>query len=79
MSRSVFLIVRGWISFISSWSGKTTLLFLPGALGLGIYFLILWYEKTPGIDDYSESESTYEYNESGYTVKVKDGEEYIYD
>jgi uncharacterized membrane protein len=26
---------------VNAWSGKTTLLFLPGALGLGIYFLML--------------------------------------
>ncbi|MCX6255733.1 MAG: hypothetical protein NTV31_14850 [Bacteroidia bacterium] len=37
-------------------------------------------EHTSGIDDYSESEIAYEYNhESGYPVKVINGEEYIYD
>jgi hypothetical protein len=38
------------------------------------------YEHTPGLSDYSESVFSYEYNlESGYPVKLKDGEEYIYD
>lgn len=37
-------------------------------------------EHIPGIDDFSESETTYEYNnESGYPVKVINGEEFIYD
>ena len=38
------------------------------------------YDDTPGIDYYSESETTYDYNnDSGYPVKIKGGEEYIYD
>lgn len=38
------------------------------------------YEPTPGIDDYSEYETSYEYNyESGYPLRVKGGEEYIYE
>ena len=37
-------------------------------------------EHIPGIDDFSESETKYEYNnESGYPVKVINGEEFIYD
>jgi hypothetical protein len=38
------------------------------------------YEHTPGIDDYSESEFAYEYDdETRFPVKIKNGEEYIYD
>jgi hypothetical protein len=38
------------------------------------------YDPAPGIDAISESETSYEYNyETGYPIRVKDGEEFIYE
>jgi hypothetical protein len=37
------------------------------------------YDPSPGIPAYSETTSSYEYNpETGFPVRVIDGEEYIY-
>ncbi len=37
------------------------------------------YEHTPGISDTTESTTSYEYNyETGFPVRIKNGEEYIY-
>jgi hypothetical protein len=38
------------------------------------------YEPSPGIDEFSETNREYEYNTlTGYPVRVKNGEEFIYD
>lgn len=37
------------------------------------------YEDVPGIDKFSTSKTTYEYNEKGFPTKVNNAEEYIYE
>lgn len=37
------------------------------------------YEDVPGIDKFSTSRTTYEYNEKGYPIKVNNDEEYKYE
>jgi len=37
------------------------------------------YEDVPGIDKFSTSKTTYEYNTKGYPIKVNNDEEYNYD
>lgn len=37
------------------------------------------YENVPGVDKYSTSRTTYEYNQKGFPILVNQTEEYIYD